>query len=83
MKIKFKLYGRGYLLPFYMSVAAGYSALLSGILLFIPAGITAVLGGYIGKLSDVRGRRVFVLLSLVFLLAKASIFILHPPSQFG
>ena len=58
-----------YLLPFYMSVAAGYSALLSGVLLFIPAGITAVLGGYIGKLSDARGRRAFVLVSLVFLLA--------------
>ncbi len=53
--------GLFYLLPFYLSAGMQFDSATSGLLLFIPAAVTAVLSIPLGHWSDMTGRRGFVI----------------------
>jgi EmrB/QacA subfamily drug resistance transporter len=48
-----------YLLPFYLSAGMNFDPAISGLMLFIPPAITAILSIPLGHWSDVTGRRIF------------------------
>jgi len=50
-----------YLLPFYLSTGMNFDPAASGLLLFIPAAVTALLSIPLGHWSDMTGRRGFVI----------------------
>jgi len=50
-----------YLLPFYLSAGMNFDPAISGLMLFIPPAITAILSIPLGHWSDVTGRRIFAI----------------------
>lgn len=56
-----------YLLPFYLSAGMNFDPALSGLLLFIPPAITALLSIPFGHWSDTSGRRVFAVAAFFIL----------------
>lgn len=59
--------GMLYLIPFYTEICLGYSALISGLLLLIPAALTSFICMPIARWSDQKGRRAFCVAAGAFL----------------
>ena len=63
-----------YLLPFYLSAGMQFDPALSGILLFIPPAVTALLSIPFGRWSDTAGRRMFAAAAFFILTAANLIY---------
>ena len=74
MEINMVFMGILYLVPFYAEICLGMSSLTTGLFLLSSPLLTAILGMPIARMSDVRGRRVFCVLSGVFAMMAFAIF---------
>jgi MFS family permease len=73
--------GAFYLLPFYFSLGIGLDSAASGLFLFIPPVITLIICVPIGRMSDLRGRRIFSVMACFALVSYSVIYYVIEPSM--